>query len=201
MGRDKICSLDRNILYQCHLPSEIRVFEYNSEPVYAGSDAVVFDSLIHDTHCRGYYFLDSWLSVFITFDEQLKLKPDSNHNFPFAFNCDITTPHYWNGNSIFTSDLYIDILVGADGSSYQLEDMENFQNAFEKGLFGRKWLDGARQEAEQLIDLLESAQFLDFLNKVEPFPAKKATYTQEPMRKYFIDEIRFKHHPKYPRYE
>ena len=128
-------------------------------------------------YCRGYYFLDRWLSVFVTFDEQLELREDSDHSLPFAFNCDITTPHYRRGNSIFTCDLYIDILVRADGATYQLEDLEDFQKAFASELFGRTWFDNARREMDWLVDLVESSGFPDFLNEVAPFPRAKTTPT------------------------
>ena len=192
-------------LYQLHLPSEVRIFDLTSEPTHAGCDAVVIDSVVIEgdisTYCRGYYFLDRWLSVFVTFDEQLGLKSDSDHSFPFAFNCDITAPHYYRRDSIFTTDLYLDILVGTDGSTYQIEDSEDFQKAFDVGFFGRGWFDGARQETERLIDVLESGRFLDFLNEVEPFPRTRSIDTQPPMRRCLVDEIDFEYHPQYPRYE
>ncbi|MFC1717511.1 hypothetical protein ACFL6S_27875 [Candidatus Poribacteria bacterium] len=192
-------------LYQLHLPSEVRVFQYISGPTYAGRDAVVMDSvLIEDdvsTYCRGYYFLDRWLSVFITFNEQLELRPEPDYDFPFAFNCDITTPHYCQERSIFTTDLYLDVLVGADGITYQLEDSEDLQKAFDASLFGRRWFDNARREADWLVDTLEGGRFLDFLNEVEPFPNKKSVNVQSRMRKCLIDQTDFEYNPQYPRYE
>lgn len=144
---------------------------------------------------------DRWLSVFTTFDEQLALKPDSNPAFPFAFNCDITTPHYCRGNAIFTSDLYIDVLVGTDGYTYQMKDMEDFERAFTLGLFGKTWYEGAKREAEWLAELLERNRFLDFLNGVAPFPRTTSAYIHPPMRRCPIDEIDFEYHPLYPRYK
>jgi hypothetical protein len=162
-------------------------------------DSVVIENNI-PIYCRGYYFFDKWLSVFITFDEQLQLKPDSNPAFPFAFNCDITTPHYRRGNSLFTSDLYIDVLVGTDGYTYQNKDVEDFERAFSFGLFGKRWYEGAKREADWLAGLLEQNRFVDFLNEVAPFPKTKSVYIQPSIRRCHIDEIDFEYHTQYPRY-
>ncbi len=195
-------------LYQLHLPSEVRIFEHTSEPTYMDSHAMVIDSVVVEndilTYCRGYYFFDKWLSVFMTFDGQLELKPDSNSVFPFVFNCDITTPHYCRSNSIFTSDLYIDVLVKVDGYTYQIKDVGDFERAFSIGLFGKRWYEGAKQEADWLVCLLERNRFLDFLNEVAPFPKTKLLREQNRFifnpRRCHIDEIDFEYHPQYPRY-
>jgi len=174
------------------------------EPTHVDSRAFVKDTVIIvedvPTYVRYYYFFDRWLQVGITFDERLALKPDSSPTFPFAFNCDITTPHYCRDNSIFTSDLYIDLLVGTDGYTYQIEDIEDFERAFALGLFGKTWYEGAKRGAERLAELLERKRFLDFLNEVAPFPRTKSAYVHPPMRRRDIDEIDFEYHPLYPRY-
>jgi hypothetical protein len=192
-------------LYQLHLPSEVRIFHHAFEPTHAGNDAVVMDTVVLQgdtaTYCRGYYFLDRWLSVFVTFDEQLELKADPGYGFPFAFNCDITTPHYYRGDSIFTTDLYVDILVGTDGNIYQVEDLAGLQEAFDAGLFGKAWFESTRREADWLVKLLERDRFLDFLNEVEPFPRTRPVNIDSPMRRCLIDDMDFEYHPQYPRYE
>jgi len=192
------------VLYQLHLPSEVRIFKYNSEPTHADSHAVVMDSVaIEDdtaTYCRGYYFLDRWLSVFITFDERLELKADASHTFPFAFNCDITTPHYYQDDSVFTTDLYVDILVGTDGRTYQIEDVEDFQQAFALGVFGKGWYDNAKRGLDWLIGLLEHGQFVNFLNEVDPFPDTKPNCINPIAYRRHLSEVDFKHHPRYSKY-
>ena len=191
-------------LYQLHLPSEVRIFQHHFEPISVCPHAVVMDSVTINngasTYCRGYYFLDRWLSVFVTFDEYLKLKPDSDHAFPFAFNCDITTPHYRDGDSIFTTDLYIDVLVADDGFTYQVEDMEDFQQAYARGLFGKGWYENARRELDWLISILNQQRFLDFLNQVTALPDSGSTNILPPMQRCHIDEVDFTYHPEYPRY-
>ncbi len=191
-------------LYQLHLPSEVRIFEHPFKPISVCPHAVVMDSVTMEndapTYCRGYYFLDRWLSVFITFDEHLGLKPDSDHAFPFAFNCDITTLHYREGDSIFTTDLYIDVLVGKDGCAYQIDDMEDFQQAFARGLFGKGWYESARRELDWLISILDQKRFLDFLNQVTPLPDSGSIHVLPTIQRCHIDEVDFRYHPEHPRY-
>jgi hypothetical protein len=93
------------------------------------------------------------------------------------------------------------MLVRADGITYQLEDLEDFQEAFNSGLYGKTWFDGAKREIDWLVDLLESGGFLDFLNEVAPFPKTRTTNILPPMQRRLIDETHFEYHPQYPRYE
>ena len=44
----------------------------------------------------------------------------------------MTTPHYLHGGAIYTTDLYLDVLILADGKSYQLVDVEEFEQAYAK---------------------------------------------------------------------
>ena len=192
-------------LYQLHLPSEVRIFEHNFRPTSVSSHAVVMDSvtMVDDVtiYCRGYYFLDRWLSVFVTFDDRLELKSDLKSAFPFALNCDITTPHYREGDSIFTTDLYIDVLVAKDGFTYKVRDLEDFQQAFARGLFGKGWYESARRETDWLIDILARKRFLDFLNRIAPFPDSGSIYALPAMQRCHIDEFNFRYHPAYPRWD
>lgn len=192
-------------LYQLHLPSEVRIFEHDFEPTGVSYHAVVMDSVaVSDgviTYCRGYYFLGRWLSVFITFYDRLKLKPDSNSAFPFAINCDITTPHYREGDSIFTTDLYIDVLVAEDGLTYRIKDTEDFQQAFAEDQFGAVWYENAQSELDWLVSILDRGRFLDFLKQTAPFPDSGSTYALPLMRRYHIDEVDFRYHPVYPRWD
>lgn len=166
--------------------------------------AVVFDFSVKnnqdDTHCRCYYFLKHWMSVFVTFDESLQLKPDSEFHFPFAFNCDITTPHYRSGRSLYTTDILLDIIVKPDGASYMIEDETQFHEAYESGMFGTNWYEGASKALEWWCTLLEKGAFIDYLNSVAPFPTEMSEHHEPLLIEKHIDEIPFLNHPLHPRF-
>ena len=160
-------------LFQHHLPSEVRIFKFSGNPTHVSSQAIVFDGVTTDSvpiYCRSYLFLERWLQVFMTLDENLCLKSDAISTFPFVFNCDFTTPHYLHDSKVFTTDLCVDILVGADGSSYKVKDADEFEEMYKAGYFGKQWYENAKQEVASLSGLLDKGQFLDFLNEVTPFP-------------------------------
>ena len=197
--------LKLDTLYQHHLRSQkAMVFTYPRGAHLLNDQAVVFDFSVNNdrkrTHCRCYYFLKHWMSIFVTFDESLQLKPDSEHQFPFAFNCDITTPHYRSGRSLYTTDILLDIIVKPDGTSYMIEDETQFYDAYENRMFGTNWYEGASKALEWWCTLLEKRAFIDYLNSVAPFPIEMSV-NQEPLFiERDIDEIPFLNHPLHPRF-
>ena len=168
-------------LHQKFFPSQgwnldhVSRFEYRSQPVYHGRDAIVLDALTiwEGWHAYGRYygFLDRWLSVFVTFDiRDLSLTSYPENTFPFAFNCDMTTPHFLDADAIYTTDVLLDVLVLADGRTHKLKDVEEFEQAYTDGMFGTVWYQGAKREAERVIQEAENGQFIDMLQDVAPFP-------------------------------
>lgn len=197
--------LEPDTLYQHHLRSQkVLVFTYPYGVHLLNDQAVVFDFSVKnkqdDTHCRCYYFMKHWMSVLVTFDESLQLKPDSEFHFPFAFNCDITTPHYCSGRSLYTTDILLDIIVKPDGASYMIEDETQFYEAYENGMFGTNWYEGASKALEWWCTLLEKGAFIDYLNSVAPFPTKMSVNHEPLLIENDIDEIPFLNHPLHPRF-
>jgi hypothetical protein len=158
--------------YQLHLPDDLRIFHYLSQPVYDGPEALVFDgrlSLESSLFARSYLFRQHWLEIFITFDDHLHFRPDTADAFPFVFNCDLTTPYVVFENQGYTVDLYLDLLVAADGTTYQIRDRAAFDAAQSNGI-PRSWCDAVERETAWLVDLLDTQQFLPMLNRLAPFP-------------------------------
>jgi len=179
------------------------VFRYLAEPTFRGPEALVFDGFVGDdapVACRSYLFFTRWLEIFVTFDAHLRPLADATAPFPFAFNCDLTTPYYQVGQLLFTTDLCVDILVAADGRSYQVKDTAEYEHWYRDGAFGQGWYDGVQRELAALTALLETNQFLPFLHAIAPFPAhwptsQLSTYVQGDLAAApFVD------HPRYPRY-
>jgi hypothetical protein len=189
-------------LYQYHLPSEVRVFEFAGDPTLDSPEAMVFDAITTDTVpicCRSYLFKKRWVQIFMTMDTSLVLKPDDG-DFPFVFNCDITTPHYICHDRIYTTDLCVDLLVAANGKEFRIKDIGMFEKMHSMNHFGDLWFRHAKNEISFWVDLLESGKFINYLNDVAPFPITPTEIKMSPMRQYVIGDVVFERHPLYPRY-
>lgn len=173
--------------------------------MHVGGDPIVIDTLSvwegWQEYGRYYGFLDRWLSVFVTFDiNDLSLTSYPESEFPFAFNCDMTTPHYAHGGALYTTDLHLDVLVLADGRSHQLVDVEEFEQAYAQDVFGEVWYGGARREAERVIQEVEGGRFMDMLQAVAPFPRTPIAAEHSTLMELELDEAEFRYHPAYPRF-
>ncbi len=202
---------DPTVLYQMFHPSEawplghVSRWVHQGPPVRVDNNAIVIDTLSvwKGWHAYGRYygFLDRWLSVFVSFDiDDLSLTSFPKDDFPFVFNCDITTPHYVDRDAIYTTDLLLDVLVLSDGTSCQLVDVEEFEQAYARDLFGRAWYDGAKREADRVIREVESGMFVDMLQEVAPFPQSQLATEYSALTELGLDEADFKDHPAYPRF-
>ena len=190
-------------LHQLHLPDEVRVFSSTRVEADPSSQAVVLDAVYCDddgvAYGRCYCFLNRWLSVFVTFDKNLQLHPSHYGDFPFAFNCDITTPHLVDGCTAFTTDLLLDVLIGVDGETHVVKDIDEYEDAFSQGLFGPSWQAGARYELMRLVGELNRGEFLDILQTIAPFPTSLEGTGLSSRDQYRLGEGPFRYHPQYPR--
>jgi hypothetical protein len=190
-------------LYQYHLPSEVRIFEFTGDPTLASSEAMFFDIVTTDAvpvYCRSYLFTKRWMQIFMTMDAKLSLKPDDG-DFPFVFNCDITTPHYIDDDHIYTTDLCVDLLVAANGKDYRIKDIDAFEKMHSMNHFGDLWFEQVKNEISFWVDLLESGKFINYLNDIAPFPIVPTENKARPMQRCNIGDVAFEHHPLYPQYE
>jgi hypothetical protein len=191
-------------LYQHHLPGEVRVFRYLSPPIRADDVAVVCDGWYSAEpariYCRSYMFVSRWLHVFATFDNDLVLREDTLQGFPFAFNCDITTPHFRLDNRLYTTDLCVDVLVSADGRRCLVKDDEVLSAMRAAGEFGDLWRDAALSEVSWVKGLVSQSRFINFLKAVAPFPTVKLPTQISEVSQCQLASTDFLFHPSYPRY-
>lgn len=192
-------------LHQLHLPREVRIFRYLQPPVRVDDDVIVCDGWWDDTRttfCRSYKFTRRWLSVFATFDRDLAPVGDPNYGFPFAFNCDMTTPHHVVDDGIYTTDLCLDVLVSADGAGCVVKDEEELRAMHAAGQFGRMWHDAALREAEWVQNLVAEGRFIAFLETAAPFPAAATDgEISAPRRLRDLNDVDFFFPPHAPRYD
>ncbi|MXY43489.1 MAG: DUF402 domain-containing protein [Dehalococcoidia bacterium] len=137
--------------------------------------------------------------MFVTFNKALQLHPSHYGDFPFALNCDITTPHLLEASAAFTTDLCIDVLVGVDGETYLVKDIEEHKNAFSQGRFGSLWHQEAKNELERIVSELERGEFLDMLHSIAPFPTSFEGIQRYSRTQYRLGDGPFRYHPQYPR--
>ena len=191
-------------VFQHHLSDEVRVFRYDAQPAADTASAVVVDSVVSEpepTYCRVYLFLDRWLQVFVTFDEQLRLKGDPYNAFPYAFNCDMTTPHYRVGNHLYTTDVCLDVVVQPDGQTYTVEDRDELEEAYAQGLFGTQWYEETKREGDALVRLIQEGRFLSFLESIAPFPSEWQDHAPPTLTRVPLNQTEFQYHPEYPRFK
>ncbi len=133
---------------------------------------VVFDGIV----LRHYAFHDEWFKVNITFDPaggivEAAPAPDAP---AFALNCDIATPMRLHHGAVHGVDLFADVLVRADGAGHQVTDLDELRQAAADGLVSPHEAYRARLGLDRLLDLISSADLLDFLDHACPFGPSRA---------------------------
>jgi len=169
--------VDRVLDYDFHPPDDLRVFTYEQQSVLRyDSTALVVEADYGGTLLRHYAFPDRWFKINVTTDraghfveEQADPRP-----IPFCFNCDIATPMVSDANTVCAVDLWIDVLVRADGVAYYVGDEDEFADAMANGWLSQREADGARAGLGELIDIIERKQLIAFLSELQPFRSAEA---------------------------
>jgi len=78
----------------------------------------------------------------------------------FAFNCDIATPMRRRDSAVYAVDLFADVLVHADGVSYRVCDLEEFQQARRRGLILPGEARGAQQGLAELTGMIAGGELV-----------------------------------------
>ncbi len=128
------------------------------------------------TLLRHYAFADRWFKINVTTDlagNFVEEQPDST-SIPFCFNCDIATPMLKQGNAVFAVDLWIDVLVRADGLTYDIVDEDEFAAAQGHGWLSAQEVHGAQRGLADMIELIERKQLVPFLADLFPFGSRCA---------------------------
>ena len=123
-----------------------------------------------DVVLRHYSFAEHWFKINVTTDLAGNLVETGDADHPFAFNCDIATPMERVDDSTYGVDLFIDVLVRADASSYLVGDEDEFEEMLDGGLVSRCEGQGARRGLRELLDLVEQGHLLPWLQEIAPFP-------------------------------
>ena len=112
-----------------------RVFVTPEQGVLRLDDEVAVTEAMYDTVAlRHYAFADRWFKINVTTDLAGRPAETGADGLRFAFNCDIATPMEREGDATFAVDLFVDVLVRADGHSVHVGDEDELAKAFELGL-------------------------------------------------------------------
>lgn len=135
------------------------------------AEVYVCDALFDDVILRHFAFRDEWFKINVTLDEVGRVvETPAGPGYPaFAFNCDVATPMVAHGNAVYAVDLYADVLVGADGSSHQVQDVSDLEEAAAGGLLSKNEFQNARRGLDRLLGLIRDGELVCFLDNVFPF--------------------------------
>jgi hypothetical protein len=170
----------------------VRVFTSGPEGVLRLSgDAYVSAARYGDVVLWHYAFAGHWFKVNLTTDLAGQIvETGDRQSGRFAFNCDIATPMRRCGGAVFAVDLFADVLVRADGVTYQVCDLEELDQAHRSGLILPAKARGARSGLAELTGIIEQGDLLAFLSRacrigpLDPPPAAppgRAPLTQVPL--------------------
>ena len=169
--------MQRVLDYDFHPPDDLRLFTFQCASLLRCDDSALIGVVDHrGTLLRHHAFADRWFKINVTTDlagNFVEEQPDST-SIPFCFNCDIATPMLKQGNAVFAVDLWIDVLVRADGLTYDIVDEDEFAAAQGHGWLSAQEVHGAQRGLADLIELIERKQLVTFLADLSPFGSRCA---------------------------
>jgi hypothetical protein len=163
--------------YDFHPPDEVRVFRMPASGVRRlDDDAFVAEVRYGDITVRHYAFRDHWFKVNCTTDAAGAFVETTSPDDvpPFTFNCDIATPMLRQNGAVFAVDLWLDVLVRADGVTYSVHDHDDFDAAIARGWLSAREAEGARTGLRELVELIERRELVAFLAGFHPFDGAPA---------------------------
>jgi predicted RNA-binding protein associated with RNAse of E/G family len=148
----------------------VRLFFTPPSGVLRLDDEVVVTEVMYDeVVLRHYAFSKHWFKVNVTTDEHGRLIETGDEAQQFSFNCDISTPMERDGLSVFGVDLFIDLLIRRDASSYLVGDEDEFEEIVERGLISKAEASAARGGLTELLAMVEARRLIPWLNEFVPF--------------------------------
>jgi predicted RNA-binding protein associated with RNAse of E/G family len=126
---------------------------------------VAYDAVV----LRHYAFAKHWFKVNVTTDLDGALIETGDETNQFAFNCDIATPMGREGNCIYAVDLFVDVLIRRDTSSFYVGDEDEFIDMAARNVLSRAERRAAIRGLSELVDAIETGRMWPWLNDLVPF--------------------------------
>lgn len=162
--------------YDFHPPDDVRLFRIPWHGVLLDRpEVLVYEVAVHDMGFRGqvvlrhYAFADKWFKVNVCLDLEGCFFDEESLPHPFCFNCDVSTPMLRRGDAVYAVDLWLDVLVRADGRTHVVVDEDQLREARAGGLLSAREADGARRGLAELVDLASSGRLIGHLHAIHPF--------------------------------
>jgi hypothetical protein len=118
---------------------------------------------------RHYAFAGHWFKVNVTTSLSGCLTETSDPGRRFAVNCDIATPMERDGDSTFGVDLFTDVLVRQDATSYVITGQDELAEMLGRGVISAAEGRGAEHGLRELLDLIEQGRLLRWLGDLALF--------------------------------
>lgn len=151
----------------------VRLQEVPGDGVLLADDDVFVSQLLYDGGIvqRRYAFREHWFRVGVTTDLSGRLVETAPEpgTPPYAYVIDLATPMQREGDGVYAVDLEVDVLVKADGITYAVTDLDDFQQSIRRGLISPAETEGVRYGLDHLVELIERDQLLEYLAEVYPF--------------------------------
>jgi hypothetical protein len=149
----------------------VRVFTVGRGGVLRLGDDVYVSAERHGGVVLWHYaFACHWFKINLTTDLDGRIVETGGDELGsgYAFNCDVATPMRRRGNAVFAVDLFADVLVRADGTSYRVCDLDEFGQARRDGLILPGEARGAERGLAELTALAGRGSLLAFLSRAYP---------------------------------
>ena len=148
----------------------VRVFRTPQPGILRLDDEVVVTEVAYDAVVlRHYAFAEHWFKINVTTDLDGDLIETGDAAHQFAFNCDIATPMEREGDSIYAVDLFIDVLIRRDASSFYVGDEDQFVEMAKQNVLSPTERAAATEALSELVHSIETGQLLPWLNDLVPF--------------------------------
>jgi len=153
-----------------HAPNTVRAFFVPDRGIRRwDQEAVVYDVRIRsDRILRHYSFDNHWFELNCSLDSAGRLITESGP-IDWAFNCDISTPHFIHGPDVYNKDLWLDVLVAPDGNEHLVIDQEDFERAVDLGWATHIEREGACSGLNDLLAIIRTEGLIAFLERICPF--------------------------------
>jgi hypothetical protein len=165
---------DDVLVYDVKLADRIEPYLIAAASVRRNDDvAFVCDCLmpegVQGVALRHYSFPDRWWAANVSLNLDGTLRTEFGPDTAYAYDCDITTPHFAAFGAICNIDLKLDVFVLPDGRTSIVTDHDDFAEAIARG-----WIDdadrvGAEAALAELTALIDAGGLRPFLEDVFPF--------------------------------
>jgi hypothetical protein len=139
----------------------VRIFRTQSAGVLRLDDSVPVTEAVYDrVVLRHYAFAGHWFKINVTTDLAGRPAETGDGTRRFAVNCDIATPMEREADSTFGVDLFTDVLVRQDATSYVITDEDEFTEMLGRGAISAAEGRGAERGLRELLELIEAGRLL-----------------------------------------